>query len=80
MARITGVDERRAGLFVRLACRFTKRELGRVPEPLRVTAHNPWIFRAYTLFEFMLRRARRLDERLKVIAEIKAATLVGCPF
>ena len=80
MARITGVDERRAGLFTRLAYWFTKREMGRVPEPLAVTAHNPWIFRAYSMFEFLFRRAHRLDERLKVLAEIKSAALVGCPF
>ncbi len=30
--------------------------------------------------EFALGRARRVDARLKALAELKAAALVGCPF
>jgi alkylhydroperoxidase family enzyme len=53
---------------------------GKVPEPLAVAAHHPWIFRGYTSYEFALGRARRVDARLKALAELKAAALVGCPF
>jgi hypothetical protein len=31
-------------------------------------------------YEFALGRARRVDARLKALAGLKAAALVGCPF
>ena len=80
MARLQGVPPRRAGLFVRLAYWMSKRMLGKVVEPLTITAHNPWIFRAYGAYEFALRKANRLESKLKALASMKAATLIGCPF
>ena len=80
MARIAGVPPGRAGLLVRVVYRAARRMFGRVPEPLTVAAHHPWIFRAYTGYEFALGRARRVDARLKALAGLKAAALVGCPF
>ena len=79
-ARIEGVPEARAGVFLRLAYRFAKRMVGKVPEPLTVAAHHGWIFRAYTAFEFLLQRARLVDRRLKALAELRAATMIGCAF
>jgi hypothetical protein len=78
MARIAGVPP--AGLVVRLVYRFAARMFGKVPEPLTMAAHHPWIFRAYTGYEFALGRARRVEARLKALAGLKAAALVGCPF
>ena len=80
MARIEGVPEHRAGLLLRFAYRFAKRMVGKIPEPLTVAAHHGWIFRGYSAYEFTLGRARLVDRRLKVLAEIKAAALIGCPF
>ena len=80
MARIAGVPPARAGLIVRLAYRFAQRMFGRLPEPLTVAAHHPWIFRGYTSYEFALGKARRVEARLKALAGLKAAALVGCPF
>jgi hypothetical protein len=54
--------------------------IGKVAEPLRVTAHHPWIFRAYGSYEYALGKATRVDPKLKALAGVKAATLVGCPF
>jgi hypothetical protein len=80
MARIEGIPQRKAGLFVRLAYWFSKRMVGKVIEPAMITAHHPWIFRAYGAYEFMLDRARLVDARLKALASLKAAALIGCPF
>jgi len=80
MARIAGVTKNRAGLLTRFAYWFSNRRFGKVAEPLAVAAHHPQIFQAYSAYEFMLERARLVEPRLKVLAEIKAATLVGCPF
>jgi hypothetical protein len=80
MARIQGVPEKRAGLLARLSYRYSKRMLGKVVEPIAVSAHNGAILAGYGAYEFALQRARRVPEKLKVLAELKAGTLVGCPF
>ena len=80
MARIEGVPAHRAGIMQRFAYWYARRRVGKVPEPLAVAAHHAWIFRAYTGYEFALGRARRVDARLKALAGLKAAALVGCPF
>jgi hypothetical protein len=80
MSRIPGVPEKSAPWLVRLAYRMARRRVGKVPEPIMVTAHSPWIFRGMGAFELALERARRVDPKLKALAGIKAAALVGCPF
>ena len=36
--------------------------------------------RAYTGYEYFLAKANRVDAKLKALASLKAAALVGCPF
>ena len=80
MTRINGVPENKAGLVTRWAYRYARRRLGKVPEPLTVVAHHPTIAKGYGAYEFALERSRRVDAKLKALASLKAATLVGCPF
>jgi hypothetical protein len=80
MARIDGIPAARAGLLVRLGYWMAQRMVGKLPEPMMVMAHHDWIFRAYGAYEYAFRKARRVEEKLKVLASIRAATLVGCPF
>jgi hypothetical protein len=80
MARIQGVAPERAGLMVRFAYWVAKRMVGKVPEPLAVTAHHGWIFRAYGAYEYGLGKATLVDPKIKALAGIKAATQIGCPF
>ena len=78
--RIEGVPEHRAGLFLRLAYWFSRRRFGMVANSLKVTGHNPWVSFGLGAFEFASERARRVESRLKELAQIKAATMIGCPF
>lgn len=80
MARITGVPYSKAGFLTKFAYWFSRRRLGRVVEPLTVMAHHPWISRAYGAYELALERAHFVDARLKALASLKAAALIGCPF
>jgi 4-carboxymuconolactone decarboxylase len=83
MARMTGVSGREGGPLVRLAYYFTRRQLarlsGRQPErmiePMEMYAHVPGLLRGYGMLELATVRLHRLDERLKALAELKAATL-----
>jgi alkylhydroperoxidase family enzyme len=59
---------------------MAKRMFGRVPEPLTVNAHNAAVFRATVGYEYFLAKAARVDARLKALAALRAATMVGCPF
>jgi AhpD family alkylhydroperoxidase len=70
----------RPGPFARVAYWMAKRDYGKVPEPLEVTAHHPGILRGYGLFEWETGRASSLDAKLKDLAGTKAAALVGCEF
>ncbi len=80
MARIQGVDESKASWLTRFVYLQARKRLGKVPEPLKVTAHHPAIFKGNGAFEFALERSRLVQNKLKALAEIKASTMVGCPF
>jgi len=63
-----------------LGYRFAKRKVGRVPEPLKITAHHPRLFRALAHMELGQEAARLVRAPLKTLAQIKVAMLIGCPF
>lgn len=78
--RIEGIAKSKAGLFVRFVYWFSQRRFGKVADPLRVTGHHPWVSFGQGMFELAGERAHLVESRLKDLAQIKAATLVGCPF
>jgi AhpD family alkylhydroperoxidase len=88
MARIEGVPTSDAGLRVKLAYFFTRRQLarltGRKPErilePLELYAHAPGLMFAYGKLEAAAAQQDRVHWRLKVLAGLKAATLTHCEF
>jgi hypothetical protein len=80
MARISGVPEETAPADVRVVYESTRRKYGAVPIPVTIAAHHPDVFRAYTSFEGAFARASRVDGRLTILAGVKAAALIGCPF
>jgi hypothetical protein len=80
MARIEGARAGQIGLFARFAYWLCRRRFGKVVEPLAVAAHHAAILQGYAAYEFALGRAARVPARLKTLASIKAAILIGCPF
>jgi hypothetical protein len=80
MARIEGVSDAEAGLVTRGVYRATERMLRRVPEPLRIMAHSKPVMWADVMFELALQRAHSVPPRLKALAGIKAAAMIGCVF
>jgi AhpD family alkylhydroperoxidase len=67
-------------VFIRLTYWLSRRRFGRVPAPVGIAAHNPWILAATAGYELALERAHALDPRLKELAFLKVATEVGCRF
>ncbi len=80
MARIPGVGVAQAGLFVRFVYWYVKRSYGRVMMPVRIAAHHPRLLRATGEMERGQAAARSVGLSLKLLAQIKVATLIGCPF
>jgi AhpD family alkylhydroperoxidase len=78
MSRVSG--PRRPGPVARFAYWIAKRDYGKLPEPLEVTAHHPGILRGYGYFEWETERASAVDSKLKDLAGTKAAAMVGCEF
>ncbi len=88
MARIAGVRARDAGLRTRLAYFFTRRGLaqttGRAPEraiePLEMYAHLPGLLAGYAGPEQSTAKLHGVDVHLRMLAELKAATLTSCAY
>jgi hypothetical protein len=84
MARISGAPVNRGGLlrrlFVGVVYRLTRHRLGRVIMPIQVTAHHPKIFWGYLQMEQSQMGSKLIEAKLKGLAQLRVATLVGCPF
>jgi hypothetical protein len=80
MPRIAGIEPQQANLFTRFAYWMTKRQIGRLIEPLKVTALQPRLLWASGQMEYAQHKMHSVEETLKVLASIKVATLIGCPF
>ena len=60
--------------------RMARKRLGRDIAPLETTATHPDILIAYAKFGQALDKTSLLPARLKVLAQVRAAKLVECPF
>jgi hypothetical protein len=80
MARVEGIDDKQASLFTKSFYSAVRRKIGRVPEPLRITAHQPRLLAAVGGMELAQEAMRSIDPTLKALVALKAATLIGCPF
>ncbi len=80
MARIPPVPPAEASLLLRIANRYSRKKVGRTLEPAGVMGHHGWVLGANGAFELALERSKRVPARLKSLASIRAATLIGCPF
>jgi alkylhydroperoxidase family enzyme len=80
MTRIDLIDKRSANPLVRFAYRSSRRNLGRDVDPVGVYAHAPRLMMGYGAFEHATSKEHRVEERLKVLAETKAAAIVNCEF
>jgi alkylhydroperoxidase family enzyme len=80
MTRIDLVSKRSANPLVRFARTVSRRQLGREVDPVGVYAHTPGLLIGYGAFERATAKQSRVPERLKVLAETKAAAIVNCEF
>lgn len=80
MTRIETVSKSSKNPFVRFVYRASRKQLGRDVDPVGVYAHTPGLLMGYGAFEKATAKQHRVEERLKVLAETKAAAVVNCEF
>ena len=80
MARIEGVGDDRAGMVTRQVFGAAKRMTGKVPEPLRIMAHSRSVMFASGFYELAAQRGSAVESRLKSLASVKVASMIGCVF
>lgn len=80
MARIEGMAEETAPPEIRAVYERVKARYGTSLEPVTIAANHSEIFNAYISFETAFAGASRVDLKLKELAMLKVATIVGCPF
>lgn len=77
--RIAGVGDDSRNPFIRYAFWESRRYgEGRVLDPTRVYAHHPKLLFGYGMLELATERSHQVPERLKLLAELRAAMLGGC--
>ncbi|HWB13570.1 MAG TPA: hypothetical protein VG826_30375 [Pirellulales bacterium] len=86
MSHMKGIEPTGAGWLTRLVYWFVRRKFlkltgeDRLVEPVKVAAHHPRLFRAIGQMEGAMAAAHSVPDELKLLASLRAATLVGCPF
>lgn len=88
MTRIAGVSADQAGPFLKIAYHFARRQMGRLTgrspergiEPIQMYAHAPRLLWGIAQLEQATAKLNRLDHRLGLLAELKAATLTNCEY
>jgi alkylhydroperoxidase family enzyme len=90
MPRIEGVPKSKAGLTVKLVYRFGPRMMrkltGRDPqagsgiEPMEIWAHQPKMMMGMGRFNQAVRKGKTVSERIRNLAELKGAQMIGCEF
>jgi len=65
-------------LLARFAKRYSRKRFGRELAPTDAYLHAPGLLAGYGAFEMATERAGRVPESLKLLAELRAAQVVGC--
>jgi alkylhydroperoxidase family enzyme len=76
MARIS-LDPPRT-FALRIGERFMRRSYGKVMAPVLALGHNPKVLRSLVGLESKVPKWNRLDESLKILAELAASARIGC--
>src|SRR5262249_9235050 len=86
MAHMKGVEPAKGGWFTRLVYWFVRRQFGKLQgenhliAPVKVAAHPAGLRGAIGQMESGLEAARSVPAKLRLLASLEAAMLIGCPF
>ena len=80
MSRIDGLADEDASFLQKRVFAAAAKQAGAVPEPLRVMAKSSATMWGAGLFQVGFDRARSVPAKLKTLACLKAASMIGCVF
>ena len=88
MARIPAVNPSQAGLKTKLVLRFGPRMMEKLTgtrpdngmEPIAIYAHAPKLLGGLLKLEQANAKVDRVDNDLKILAQLRASTLIGCEY
>lgn len=80
MSRSAGVQDKDATLKTRIIFWLIKRRIGGVPEGARVRGLDPKYLNACVRMDLYAAGKGVVPMALKELAQLKVATMVGCPF
>lgn len=80
MARIKGIQDDEAGFIERFVFRMAAKQIGAVPDPLRIMAKSRGTMFAAGGFQTGFDRAKRVEPKLKYLVSLKASSMIGCVF
>lgn len=80
MSRARGVQEKRTPAGTRQVLAKVKRRLGHVSPGIRIRALDPKLLRASVEMDFYIVSKSKISGTLKELAQLKVATMTGCPF
>jgi alkylhydroperoxidase family enzyme len=78
--RIDGIDPDTAPEGIQPIFQRSRDVFGRVITPNLVMAHRPEILRAHATLGQAIGASTVVDGRLKTMASVRAAQMIGCPF
>lgn len=78
--RLKGIDPQNAPESVQPVFQGSLNFFGRVITPNLVMAHRPEILLAHAKLGQAISASTVVDGRLKMLASVRAAQMVGCPF
>jgi len=76
---MTGVPDREANWITRLIFRGIRRRAGELSNTWRIAAHRPGLLLGWALHELSYERTQGVDRRLRTLAQLKVAVMIGCP-
>ena len=79
MPRIPLVEKARS-VLAKASYAYSKRKYGKVVAPLKAYAHHDSVLWGTGQMEVALQRADTVPQELKVLADLRIAMRVGCPF
>ncbi len=77
MARIEGLEGKQRPLVIRVLGRAAQRKWGRVTEMMKITTHVPKVAMGWAIFEMLFDRSAFAERKLRKLAAIKTAMLLG---
>lgn len=78
--RIRGLEESEVSVWIKPLYAAVRKVVGKVVQPIKVQARTPKIAWFGNLFGLAIEKSGKIEARIHVLAQTRAAQIVECPF